>query len=91
MSINDRYTEDKMTFNHNNQLESHKEELFVVDDKQLDALRSILSTEINHDITLEETKEIGNNLLTLFKALAGDNKVTFGRLKRSIQPREELS
>ena len=80
-----------MTFNHNSQLESHKEDLFVVDDKQLDALRSILSTEINHDITLEETKEIGNNLLTLFKALAGDSKVTFGRLKRSIQPREELS
>ena len=80
-----------MDFNHNDQLESHKEDLFVVDDKQLDALRSILSTEINHDITLEETKEIGNNLLTLFKALAGDSKVTFGRLKRSIQPQEELS
>ena len=80
-----------MAFNHNDQSELHKADPYIIDDNQLNALRDILSTEINHDITLEETKEIGNNLLTLFKALAGGSKVTFGRLKRSIQPQEELS
>ena len=80
-----------MAFNHNNQFELQKEDLCIVDDNQLDILRNILNAETNHDITLEESKEIGKSLLTLFKALAGGRKVTFGRLKRSIKLQEELS
>lgn len=80
-----------MAFNHNNQSELRKEDLYIVDDNQLNLLRDIFSTETTYDVTLEETKEIGNSLLTLFKALAGNSKVTFGGIKRNIKPQEETS
>jgi hypothetical protein len=63
-----------------NQTRDRLADVYVDDEYQIERLRKILEKELGHPVTTADAKEIGTDLVGLFKALAGKRKLTKGGL-----------
>jgi len=63
-----------------NQTYDQLADVYVIDDYQIERLRKILEKQHGRKITFDEAKKTGNDLVELYKALAGKRKLVKGGL-----------
>jgi flagellin-specific chaperone FliS len=64
-----------------NQTRDRLADVYVDDKYQIERLRKILEKELGRPVSIQDAKEIGTDLVTLYKALAGERIITKGGLQ----------